>query len=87
MPTIIRMSQTVRKVGLSRSSVYLRMKAGDFPKPVRLGNAATAVGFIESEVDDWIQRQVAQSRAEPTTVKQGQTGSTDVLPKLAEQIK
>jgi hypothetical protein len=40
--------------------VYLRIAKGEFPKPVSLG--ARAVGWIETEVEDWIAHQIKVSR-------------------------
>jgi prophage regulatory protein len=59
--TILRRRQVEKKVGLSRSPIYARIKAGDFPRPVRLGNSR-AVGWLEHEVDSWLAAQVEKSR-------------------------
>ena len=50
---ILRFPEVVTKTGLSRSSVYGRIRSGDFPPPVPLGSGR-AVGFIEQEVQAWI---------------------------------
>lgn len=50
---IIRFPEVVNRTGLSRSTVYGRIRAGDFPPPVPLGSGR-AVGFIEREVSQWI---------------------------------
>ena len=57
---ILRLPLVKSRTGLSRSTIYLRVKKGTFPKPVNLG--ARAVGWIESEVDDWLEQQIKQSR-------------------------
>jgi prophage regulatory protein len=49
------------RTGLSRSSVYEKIAAGDFPKPISLG--ARAVGWLESDIDAWIDNRVAVSRS------------------------
>lgn len=54
---ILRRRQVEQKVGLTRSPLYARIKAGEFPRPVRLGNGR-AVGWVESEVDDWLATQI-----------------------------
>ena len=61
-PRILRFPEVVNRTGLSRSSVYGRIKAGDFPTPVPLGEGR-AVGFLEREVSQWI-HSLAQSRGE-----------------------
>jgi prophage regulatory protein len=59
-PTIIRRKQVERRTGLSRSTIYLRVSEGTFPAPVSLG--ARAVGWVESEVSDWVASQIEASR-------------------------
>ena len=48
------------RTGLSRSTIYLRIAEGSFPKPVSLGGRA--VGWIEAEVNDWLKQQIETSR-------------------------
>ena len=57
---ILRLPQVKLKVGLSRSSIYSAVAERRFPQPVRVG--ARAVGWLESEVDDWLNNRVALSR-------------------------
>lgn len=61
MATIILRLPTVKaRTGLSRSTIYLRISEGSFPKPVSLGDRA--VGWIEEEVNDWLNQQIETSR-------------------------
>ena len=53
---VLRLPEVVRRTGLSRSTLYNRIAAGAFPRPLRLGDRS--VGWLESEVDDWINRLV-----------------------------
>lgn len=57
---IIRLPQLKDQTGLSRSTIYLRISEGTFPKPISLG--VRAVGWIESEITDWIQSCIDESR-------------------------
>ncbi len=41
------------RTGLSRSSIYVFMADGTFPKPVSLG--VRAVGWLDSEITAWIE--------------------------------
>ena len=59
MNRLMRMWAVEAATGLDRSSIYRRVSKGVFPKPVRLGNGANAVGWPESEVECWIQEQIA----------------------------
>lgn len=58
--TILRLPQVKVRVGLSRSSIYAAVAQGRFPQPVSLG--ARAVGWLESDVNTWLQQQVELSR-------------------------
>lgn len=49
---IIRLREVAARVALSRSTIYEKIAAGDFPAPVSLGGRR--VGWREAEVDDWI---------------------------------
>jgi prophage regulatory protein len=40
--------------GLSKSTIYLKMRRGEFPLPKRLG--PRSVGWIAAEVDAWLER-------------------------------
>ncbi|WP_244135889.1 helix-turn-helix transcriptional regulator [Burkholderia vietnamiensis] len=49
---LIRRKQVEVETGLSRSTIYARMKAGTFPQSVRLG--ARSVAWRRADVDAWI---------------------------------
>lgn len=59
---ILRLPEVMTRTGLSRSTIYLRISQDNFPKPVNLG--ARAVGWIEAEINDWLDRQIEASRRE-----------------------
>ena len=46
--------------GLSRSTIYDRIKKGTFPAAVSLGGSA--VGWPESEIGAWIRRAIASGQ-------------------------
>lgn len=54
--TILRISKAKERTGLSRTTLYALIKEGKFPAPIPLG--ARAVGWLESEVDAWIESRV-----------------------------
>ena len=59
--TVVLRRRTVEaRTGLSRSTIYLRMAQGTFPKSIPLG--PRAIGWLESEVEAWLQAQVASVR-------------------------
>ena len=60
MHTILRLPEVKKSTGLSRSTIYLRIAQGAFPKPVSLGGRA--VGWLEAEVQQWLERRIEASR-------------------------
>jgi len=58
---ILRLPAVKVKTGLSRSSIYLFMARGDFPRAVQLGEHS--VGWIEADVDAWIAARIKSSRS------------------------
>lgn len=57
---ILRLPDVKSRTGLSRSTIYLAMKNDYFPKSISLG--PRCVGWIESEINDWIQMQIQSTR-------------------------
>ena len=57
---VLRLPEVMARTGLSRSTIYVRLEQGLFPRPVSLGGRA--VGWIESEVDEWIRERITESR-------------------------
>jgi prophage regulatory protein len=57
---IIRLPAVKARTGLSRSSIYIRISQGTFPKPIKLGEHA--IGWVESEIDDWIGKLIEYNR-------------------------
>lgn len=58
--TIIRLPQVKQRTGLSRSTIYSLIKGGHFKAPISLG--ARAVGWLESDVSEFIEARVKASR-------------------------
>lgn len=58
--TILRLPFVKARTGLSRSTIYLRIAAGSFPKPISLGSRA--VGWLAAEIDGWVTSRVEASR-------------------------
>ena len=58
--SILRLPQVKDRTGLSRSTIYLRMQEGAFPQPINIG--ARAVGWLSSEVDEWLSERIQSSR-------------------------
>jgi prophage regulatory protein len=58
---ILRLPEVKSRTGLSRSTIYLMMAEGAFPSSISLG--ARAVGWLESEIENWLGDRVEKSRA------------------------
>ncbi|MYA33834.1 MAG: AlpA family transcriptional regulator [Gemmatimonadales bacterium] len=50
----LRLPEVIARTGRSRSTIYVRLEERRFPRPVSLGGRA--VGWIESEIDEWIRK-------------------------------
>lgn len=59
--SILRRRQVEKRTGLSRSTLYEFLKAGRFPRPIRLG--LRAVGWVESDIESWLQERIQAGRA------------------------
>lgn len=55
---ILRLPAVMDRTGLRTTAIYAHIKAGTFPRPVKLGPKAS--GWLESEVNAWIARCVQQ---------------------------
>ena len=60
MEKILRLEQVMQVTGLKCSTIYLYSKQGKFPRQVKLG--PKAVGWVASEVQDWIEARKQASR-------------------------
>ena len=76
--TILRRKQVEQRTRLSRSTIYAKMRRNPkrpreydptFPLPITLGNGAKAVGWVEAEINAWLNAQVESSRNLMITAK------------------
>ena len=58
--SILRLPTVKGRTGLSRSTIYLRVAEGTFPKAISLGGRA--VGWVESEIQQWLEEKIEASR-------------------------
>lgn len=59
---LLRLPEVQDRTGLRRDSIYRKVKAGEFPQPVKI--SARASGWVESEITQFIQQRIAASRAQ-----------------------
>lgn len=57
---LIRLPEVLNRTGYGKAWIYHLISKGRFPSPVKIGSRAVA--FIESEVDEWIQLTIENSR-------------------------
>lgn len=57
---ILRRKQVEAMTGLRRSSIYAKMSDGTFPKAIKLSERS--VGWVEAEIQDWLNNRIAVSR-------------------------
>ena len=57
---ILRLPAVMRRTGMARSTINLRIKQGEFPEPISLGHRN--IGWIEEEITLWIKQRIQQSR-------------------------
>ena len=62
LPRILRWPKVHDKVDLCRSHVHQLVSKGEFPAPIKLTPNGRASGWVESEVDAWIEQRIADSR-------------------------
>lgn len=59
--TLLRLPVVKARTGLSRSTIYLYVSEGTFPKPVQLG--PRAVAWVADEIEAWIAQRIEESRS------------------------
>ncbi|MFA7276623.1 MAG: AlpA family transcriptional regulator [Pseudobdellovibrionaceae bacterium] len=52
----LRLADVKERTGLSRSTIYLNISKGTFPRNISLGNRCVA--WLESEIDAWMQARI-----------------------------
>lgn len=59
---LIRLPEVQRRTGYSKAWIYRLMSQKRFPSAVKIG--VRSIAFIESEIDEWIDQRIAESRGE-----------------------
>jgi prophage regulatory protein len=62
--SVIRFPEVKSRCGISHSNIYNQINQGTFPKPIRLGERA--VGWLSSEIDDWLSRKAEERLQHPS---------------------
>ncbi len=60
MMRIMRLPEVQELTGLKRTTIYEKMKTGEFP--VRIALTTRTVGWVQSEIEDWIENKISQAK-------------------------
>ena len=63
---LLRWPEVQARVGFCKSYCYVLQHKGLFPKSIKLTEGGRAVGYLESEIDEFISNRIAQARKEST---------------------
>ncbi|HFC8518475.1 TPA: helix-turn-helix transcriptional regulator [Neisseria weaveri] len=65
MATILRQNEVIKRLGISSSTLWYRLDPKnrrhdpDMPRPFKLSGSGNAIGWLESEIDEYIAKQAA----------------------------
>jgi prophage regulatory protein len=67
---LIRLAEVKRRTALSTSSIYLALQRGEFPRRVPVNATGMIVGWVESEIDQYVLDRIAErDRCDARTAK------------------
>jgi len=66
MYKVIRMPIVIQYTGLAKSTIYKKIAQKEFPEPISL--SAKAVGWLESDIQKWIENRIKQSANDNTLI-------------------
>jgi prophage regulatory protein len=58
---LLRLKEVLNITGLSRSRLYALIKMQKFPMPIPIGEDSRTRGWIASQVDGWVTRQIERA--------------------------
>lgn len=53
---ILRLREVLALIGVSKTTMYRWIGANQFPKPINL--SSSSVGWLEADIEDWIQSKI-----------------------------
>lgn len=63
-PRLVSIRDACAMTSLSRTSIWLKVKSKSFPQPLKLGADGSRKAFVASEVEAWIDQQIAARDSE-----------------------
>ncbi len=67
MDNILRLGPLVGRVGLSRITIWRKVRAGQFPAPIELSD--NSIGWLESEIAQWQASRPRRTYGAPASTK------------------
>lgn len=64
---LIKLAEVLKMSGLSRTALYERVRARDFPAPVKLSERSVA--WLQSEVNAWIEAKLQARDSRPVRAR------------------
>lgn len=65
---ILRVPEMLARTGLSRMTIWRRIRAGTFPAPIELG--ANSIGWLASDITEWLENRPRRTYPFPINVNQ-----------------
>jgi prophage regulatory protein len=62
VPQLLRISKLSANIGVSRSTIWAWVKAGKFPKPIKLAENTTV--WSAADIEAWLKSRILVSQAE-----------------------
>lgn len=59
MSNLLRIQDVMKKTGIAKSTIWLWVKEGKFPKPIKLSERITV--WDENKIDEWIKLKKSSS--------------------------
>jgi len=58
---ILKRPEVQHRTSLSRSHLYQLIKNGEFPRQISLSTNGRAVGWLETDIEAWLEQRIAES--------------------------
>ena len=59
---LLRLKEVQNQIGLGRTSIYQKIKDGQFPRQVSIGTKAVA--WVSSDINAWIESRIKDSKGD-----------------------
>lgn len=57
---LLKLPEVMKQTTLGKSTIYAYVRDGKFPSPIEVGDRS--VGWVRSEISDWVQDRIKASR-------------------------